>query len=140
VLNLDPAKVLVILVVALIVLGPERLPKVARQMAGIWREFTKIRDQVTEEVRSALPDIDIPRIPHIPSPSSAISGLLNGMTTIARSTSARGAGTEDPSVDQTAGEGAVEAAEPPIGRVPPRVVVHPTLGDVAFLPDDPSMN
>lgn len=134
-LNLDPAKVLVILVVALVVLGPERLPKVARQMAAFWREFTKIRDQVTNEVRSALPDIDIPRIPNA---STAISGLLNGITGPSRPGATPADGPREATPVQPAPEGET-LGEPP-GRSAPRVVLHPTLGDAAFLPDDPNMN
>jgi sec-independent protein translocase protein TatB len=76
VLNLDPAKLLVILVIALVVLGPERLPAVARQMAAVIRELNRVRDQVRDEVKSALPDVDLPKIPRIPSARGAISGLF----------------------------------------------------------------
>lgn len=72
--SLDPAKVLVILVVALIVLGPERLPRAARQLGAAWRELTRLRDQVTDEVRAAIPDIDVPRIPH-----GAVSGFVRDL-------------------------------------------------------------
>ena len=75
-LNLDPAKLLVILVIALVVLGPERLPAVARQMAALIRELNRVRDQVRDEVRSALPDVDLPKIPKIPSARGAIAGLF----------------------------------------------------------------
>lgn len=73
--SLDPAKVLVILVVALIVLGPERLPRAARQLGAAWRELTRIREQVREEVQSAIPQIDIPRIPQ-----GAVSGFIRDLT------------------------------------------------------------
>lgn len=53
-MNLDPAKIMVVLVVALIVLGPERLPTVIRQVGGYWTEFKKVRDRVREEVNGAL--------------------------------------------------------------------------------------
>jgi Sec-independent protein translocase protein TatA len=76
VLNLDPAKLLVILVIALVVLGPERLPAVARQMAAVIKELNRVRDQVRDEVKSALPDVDLPKIPRIPSARSAIAGLF----------------------------------------------------------------
>ncbi|GEM_PF-1293883 len=76
--SLDPAKLLVILVVALIVLGPERLPKAARQLGAAWRELTRIREQVADEVRQAMPDLDLPRIPK--NPTSAISGFLTDLT------------------------------------------------------------
>ena len=76
--GLDPAKILVILVIALIVLGPEKLPRAARQLGAAWRELTKIRDRFEEEVRAAVPDLaDLPRIPT--SPARAVSGYLTGL-------------------------------------------------------------
>src|SRR5487761_2241573 len=87
-LNLDPAKLLVIFVLALVVLGPERLPKVARQMAGLWKELTRVRDQVTDEVRKAMPDVNLPNIPKIPSPSSAIANFINEANPLKPSTNA----------------------------------------------------
>ena len=36
-LNLDPAKLLIIAVVAVILLGPDKLPQVARQAGAAWR-------------------------------------------------------------------------------------------------------
>jgi len=56
-LNLDPSKLLVIAVVAIIVLGPERLPRVARQVAGFWRSFSQVRQRMEAEVRGSFPDL-----------------------------------------------------------------------------------
>jgi sec-independent protein translocase protein TatB len=75
---LDPGKLLVILVVALIVLGPERLPRVARQTGAAWRELTRVREQVTEEIRSAMPDLDLPSIPKMPT--NMVSGFIADLT------------------------------------------------------------
>lgn len=134
-LNLDPAKLLVILTVALVVLGPERLPKVARQMAAVWRELSRIRDQVTDDIRSAMPDIDLPKIPRVPSASGAISGFIGSITqppsTGRGSTSSAVSGSETGALPD---EGSV------LGRTAPGLIVHPTLGEVAFVPDDPDMN
>jgi sec-independent protein translocase protein TatB len=99
--NLDPAKMLIILVLALVVIGPERLPKVARQAGAAWREVTRIREQVTEEVRSAIPELgDLPEIPRLKP--GALSGFLNDLTKApARSPGGAGAaaatGTSDES-------------------------------------------
>ncbi|MCU1490897.1 MAG: hypothetical protein JWM85_2302, partial [Acidimicrobiaceae bacterium] len=80
--SLDPAKILVILIIALVVLGPERLPKAARQLAHAWKELTRIREQVTEEVRSAMPDLGLKDLdlPHFPkSPAAAVSGFVRDL-------------------------------------------------------------
>ena len=52
---LSPAKLLVILVVALIVLGPDKLPKVAKQIGGLWGDFRKFRERLESDVRGTLP-------------------------------------------------------------------------------------
>ena len=67
-MNLDPAKLLVILVVGLLVLGPERLPRVARQLGSLWREFTVARDRLVDEIKEQVPDL--PR-------STSVRSMLN---------------------------------------------------------------
>jgi sec-independent protein translocase protein TatB len=107
--NLDPAKLLVILVLALVVIGPERLPKVARQAGAAWREVTRIRDQVTEEVRSAIPELgDLPEIPKLKP--GALSGFLNDLTKApARAPGASSAAT---GTTEEAGAAVSELSEP----------------------------
>ena len=56
-LFLSPAKLLIILVVALTVLGPETLPRVARQIGGLWGEFKRFREKLESEVRGTFPDL-----------------------------------------------------------------------------------
>lgn len=56
-LNLDPSKLLVIAVVGIIVLGPERLPRCARQVGEAWRSFSAFRQRMESEVRGSLPDL-----------------------------------------------------------------------------------
>src|SRR5579864_4603019 len=73
-LNLDPAKLLVIFVLVLVVMGPDKLPKYAGDMARLWRTFTNFRAQAEEEMRKIVPDLDLPRIPK--SPSTALSGYV----------------------------------------------------------------
>lgn len=75
--GLDPAKLLVILVLALVVLGPERLPKAARQLGGFFRDFMAWRAKIEEEVRSVLPEVDLPSIPTMPR--GGLTGYLTGM-------------------------------------------------------------
>lgn len=55
--SLSPAKILVILVVALVVLGPEKLPGVARQMGALWGDLRKLRSRLESEVRGVFPDL-----------------------------------------------------------------------------------
>jgi TatA/E family protein of Tat protein translocase len=71
VLNLDPAKLLVIAVVAVILLGPDKLPQVARQVGAAWHAFGEFRHKMESEVRSSIPDLpssaDIARLARSPS-------------------------------------------------------------------------
>jgi len=108
--GLDPAKILMILVIALIVLGPERLPTAARQLGGAWRELNRLREKFEEEVRSAVPDLDLPRIPT--SPSRAVSGYLTGLVSGLADPSVGGAATSAngsvaESSDETRGLGTI---------------------------------
>lgn len=113
-----------ILVIVLVVMGPERLPKVARQMGAAWRELTRVRQEVADEVRAALPDPeDLPRVPRIPS----VRGTLTGFITD---------GAPKPATDGAKAGNGASAAD---GRTP----VSPGNASAdGFVPaaDDPSMN
>ena len=52
--NVGPAEVLMILVVALLVLGPKKLPEAARQMGKAMAEFRRVTSGLQEEVRGVL--------------------------------------------------------------------------------------
>ena len=56
-LSLSPAKLLVILVVALIVLGPDKLPHMARQLGAFWHDIRLWRGRVESEVRDTFPNL-----------------------------------------------------------------------------------
>jgi sec-independent protein translocase protein TatB len=55
--SLSPAKLLVILVIALIVLGPEKLPQMARQIGAAWHDLRTWRSRVEHEVRGTFPNL-----------------------------------------------------------------------------------
>jgi sec-independent protein translocase protein TatB len=56
-LSLSPVKLLVVLVIALIVLGPEKLPQVARQVGAAWGDLRRFRTRLESDVRGAFPDL-----------------------------------------------------------------------------------
>lgn len=138
--SLDPAKILVILVIALVVLGPERLPRAARQLGAAWRELTRVRDQVSEEVRSAMPDLDLPQIPRLRH--GAVSGFLTDLSrpTPQREATADAEATAIGVGDGPEGSGDAVLDAVPARRRPANLVVHPGLSDFSFPPDDPGMN
>src|SRR5580693_6126170 len=80
-LNLDPGKLLVIGVVAIILLGPDRLPQVARQIGGAWRAFNEFRHRMETEVRSSMPDL--PDTSEIARLARSPSALLNHLSNMA---------------------------------------------------------
>jgi Tat protein translocase TatB subunit len=60
-MSLGPEKIILILVVALIVFGPQRLPEIARQVGAAMRELRRMQDTVRDELEQVLhPDFAPP--------------------------------------------------------------------------------
>ena len=55
-LNVGPFELLVVLAVALIVVGPERLPDLARSVGRVLRQFREVQDEVRNMVSSGVDD------------------------------------------------------------------------------------
>jgi Tat protein translocase TatB subunit len=55
-LNVGPLELLVVLAVALIVVGPERLPELARSVGRALRQFREVQDEVRDMVSSGMDD------------------------------------------------------------------------------------
>jgi len=53
-MSVGPAEILVILVVALLVFGPQRLPELARQVGSAMRELRRMQDTVRGELDMVL--------------------------------------------------------------------------------------
>jgi len=135
-LNLDPSKLLIIAVVAVILLGPDRLPAFARQVGGAWRAFTAYRHRMEAEVRSSMPDL--PSSAEIARLARSPQALLNRLSTMSSdgddTTATRAAATPE-----TPGEGTVTAVGHSItrdnlSRPTTRVRVHPAAPDSAAEP------
>jgi len=56
-LSLSPAKLLVVLVLALILLGPDKLPQVSRQLGAVWNQLRTFHQKIESEVRESMPDL-----------------------------------------------------------------------------------
>jgi sec-independent protein translocase protein TatA len=66
-MNIGPAEILVVLVLALIVFGPKRLPEVGRQVGRAVRELRRMQDTMRSELDGVMnPDVR-PR-PSTPQP------------------------------------------------------------------------
>jgi sec-independent protein translocase protein TatB len=118
--NLDPGKLLVIAVVAIILLGPDRLPQVARQVGGAWRSFNEFRHRMESEVRNTMPDL--PATSEIARLARSPSALLNHLSNMSSDEEPDGSfqppATED--VNGTAdavGDASPGASEPEVGDV-----------------------
>jgi Sec-independent protein translocase protein TatA len=129
-LNLDPAKLVVILVLALVIMGPEKMQSSARHFGALWRSVTEFREKAEQHVREALPDLDLPRIPT--SPRGALAGYVSDLLT---TTPAAPAGSSE----------APAAAESVPGDDPPSLATRRSLpgsqvARAAVPIDDASMN
>jgi TatA/E family protein of Tat protein translocase len=78
-LNVGPQELIVILIIALLVVGPHRLPEVSRQLGRGLREFRKIQDDVKgmvnlDEVKSMVTfDADAPTPTSASTPTRSAS-------------------------------------------------------------------
>lgn len=68
-LNLGTGELLVIFLVALIVLGPNKLPDAARQMGRIMAELRRVSSGFQDEMRSAMRE-PTPTLPPLPPPEA----------------------------------------------------------------------
>ncbi len=71
-MSIGPAEILVVLVVALIVFGPQRLPEIGRQVGAAVRELRRMQDTVRSELDTVMhPDVSpgapAPRTPAEPA-------------------------------------------------------------------------
>ena len=57
-MNLGAPEILVILVVALLVFGPHRLPEIGRQVGGAMRELRKMQNSVKSEINAVMHEDD----------------------------------------------------------------------------------
>ena len=97
--NIGGAELLVILLVALLVLGPNKLPQAARQVGHFLGEFRRIADGFQNELKSAMDDplAMAPKKPPAEKPKSP-----GGPTVI----EADSTDSDEPATDGTAADGA----------------------------------
>ena len=95
-----------ILIIALLVVGPQRLPELSRQLGRGLREFRKIQDDVKDMVKV---DLDTPDAPTPSAPAG--SPMAPGVHRTRRPAATDGAGIT--------GNGADGNGAPRDGHVPP---------------------
>jgi TatA/E family protein of Tat protein translocase len=126
---LSPVKILVIVAVVLLLMGPDKLPEVAHRLGSSWRALKRIQERVESEVRDAIPDLpstgDIARI--VRSPINLLNQLSDQVDAREAADKKKGAATD------------TAAPEPPPLITPPnRAAVVRTENPT--LPPDPSLN
>jgi sec-independent protein translocase protein TatA len=57
--SLGPAEILVILVVALLVFGPDKMPEIGRQLVRGVREFRRVQQHLGSELRGVVSEFDV---------------------------------------------------------------------------------
>ena len=57
--NLGPMEVIGILVLALVVFGPKRLPEMGKSIGKAIREFKSVGNEIQDEITKVTDDIDI---------------------------------------------------------------------------------
>ncbi len=152
---LSPAKLLVILVVAVVVLGPDKLPKAAKQIGGFWGDFRRFREKLESEIRGTFPDLPPTDTIHqaVRSPLSFLNNLAdtrdseNGTTAETvdgPESSATVRVTVEPSPDINRPNGTAMVGEGPISRsgaiADPGDTGHSVRPNGGVVPDDPRMN
>jgi TatA/E family protein of Tat protein translocase len=131
VFSLSPIKLMVIVGVVLLLMGPDKLPEVAHKLGSTWRAIKNLQEKVEAEVREAIPDLpstgDIARIAR--SPVNLLNQLADRVD--AKEAAARSSASTNETVSE---ETPPPLVSPPIP--PPRMAST----DDASLPPDPSLN
>ncbi len=111
---LSPAKLLVILVVALLVLGPDKLPKMAKQIGGLWGDFRKFRERLESDVRGNFPDLPSTETitQAVRSPLSFLDNLADSHSAENGTTSGGATGVEPPDMEGDAVQPSSESNRP----------------------------
>lgn len=126
--DLNPLKILVIVTVILLLLGPDKLPETAHRLGLAWRSIKNLQEKVESEVRDAIPDLpstgDIARMARSPVT------LLNQLADQAE---ARGKAPADGVIPATP-----EPEEPAAPMITPPPTVRRTESSTP--PSDPSLN
>ncbi len=126
--NLDPDKILVILAVALVVIGPEKLPSSARKLGEALHKFTAFKDRVTNEVKDSLPEVD--------EETKQALNLIKNVAKPTRYFSNSAKPILASQLNSTANNGEQEIGSTSI-RVSPEKIGE---GSPLFLPQDPRLN
>jgi sec-independent protein translocase protein TatB len=126
VLGLSPVRLFIVAIVGLILLGPDKLPQVARQAGSLWHTLRTLQQRVEDEIHEAVPDL--PRSADLVRYARSPVSLLNQLAD-------RASASNNHDAEAAAGEAAGEAT----GKTGDDVPEGHTVIDSAHpfeLPDD----
>lgn len=93
--DITPVKILIVAVVALLVLGPEKLPEMTRKAGKAWADFHKFRESMESQVRETVGDVpglsDLTKLTRLTNVgikstiASSLNGVVSAPTTITSS-------------------------------------------------------
>lgn len=133
-LGLSPIRLLIIVVVALIVLGPDKLPQFARQAGAAWKTLRSLQERVEGEIREVVPDL--PRSADIARYARSPISLLNQLADRAGAEEAAASDGAASEADADGSASGIEGFSAPEGEPPS--VLDPDRPPVAW--GDPSLN
>jgi sec-independent protein translocase protein TatB len=129
--SLSPIKILVIVAVILVLLGPDKLPEVAHRLGTAWRSLKRLQERVESEVREVMPDL--PSTSEIARIARSPVNLLNQLADRADMRDTVDQPTPTPPDEPTTESPPIDVAEPP----PRPREARPVEG---LAPPDPSLN
>jgi Sec-independent protein translocase protein TatA len=110
--SLNPEKLFIVLIVALVLLGPDKLPKLARQIGAGWSKIKEFQQRIETEVRETMPNLpsshEIARIARSPV------SYLNSMAASGDDALVPDPGAAEPVADPTGAWPADPAAPTPV--------------------------
>lgn len=126
--DLNPLKILVIVTVILLLLGPDKLPETAHRLGMAWRTIKKLQEKVESEVRDAIPDL--------PS-TTDIARMARSPVTLLNQLADQAEARTNPSGDRR-----VTPTEVPEDEPTPLIAPPPTMRrtESSTPPSDPSLN
>jgi sec-independent protein translocase protein TatA len=154
--SLGPAEILVIMVIALLVFGPDKMPDIARQVGRGFREFRRVQNHLKAELRDVVSEFDsadddqetgtpapaatgdpVPSLPPLNADGTDLPATENGAETPTQAAAAQSAASTESAAQPAAPAPPAEVALPPAEvALPPAEVALPPV-EVALPPAQP---
>lgn len=118
ILGIGPLELIVILLVALAVFGPDRLPTIGAKLGRALRDMRKATHEFSREIEAARQAIEAP-LNEVKEPLQQIGGAVQGATALAQAARNPGQALRDAVVRELSTGSAAEDAPQPAATPPP---------------------